>query len=173
MRTKLQNLLAVFIFLLIFSSPSFAQTPCEAPPYRQFDFWIGEWRVLLPDGSEAGRNIIASEYGGCMLSERYSGRGQPYGASINAYNAITEKWQQTWIDKNGLVLNLSGNLVGDTMVMTGEGKDQQGKPITHKISWQPQTDGTVVQHWQFKHYSTETWNTLFKGIYKKAPPKGE
>jgi hypothetical protein len=44
------------------ASPSRAVTPaarpCSAPAYRQFDFWLGDWKVRRPDGKIAGANRI-------------------------------------------------------------------------------------------------------------------
>jgi len=43
-------------FLLVVTSALSAQSqpPCTAPPYRQFEFWVGEWEVRRPDGALAG-----------------------------------------------------------------------------------------------------------------------
>ncbi len=43
---------------------------CPGPEYRQFDFWVGEWDVALPDGKPAGTNRIAPILGGCALLDR-------------------------------------------------------------------------------------------------------
>ena len=30
------------------------QPPCPAPQSRQFDFWVGDWDVFMPDGKKSG-----------------------------------------------------------------------------------------------------------------------
>ncbi|MGB2427170.1 MAG: hypothetical protein ACPH9N_05785 [Alteromonas sp.] len=70
--------------------------------------------------------------------------------SINAFHKATKQWHQTWIDCNGAVLKLSGGIQNGIMVLSGIVMDVSGKPATHQISWEPQVDGTVVQHWQYK-----------------------
>ena len=61
--------------------------PCSSPEHRQFDFWIGDWRVSKPDGSFAGTNRITLEYGNCVLHEHYvTGKGYS-GESLNVYDA--------------------------------------------------------------------------------------
>ena len=74
-----------------FSAPAPA-APCDAPEYRQFDFWLGEWVVKGPAGKVAGINRIVSEYGGCVLHEHYvTGRGYS-GESLNTYDAGRKLW---------------------------------------------------------------------------------
>ena len=102
-----------------------------------------------------------------MLIEKYSVQDAPFGQSINAYDRVSGLWHQTWVDKNGNVLLLSGGIEDGNMVLSGSGKDADGKPIIHRIIWRPNNDGTVVQHWQFKHDSEVEWETLFKGTYSK------
>ncbi len=49
-----------------------AQTPpCSAEEYRQFDFWIGNWRVETPSGQVAGYNTI-ERTNDCFLHESYA-----------------------------------------------------------------------------------------------------
>jgi hypothetical protein len=49
--------------------------PCAYAEHQQFDFWVGDWRVLKPDGSVAGMNRITLEYGGCVIHEHYDRQG--------------------------------------------------------------------------------------------------
>jgi len=41
--------------------------PCSGAEYRQFDFWIGDWEVQLPDGKPAGTNRISRILDGCVI----------------------------------------------------------------------------------------------------------
>lgn len=162
----------LFIALSILPSVSgvYAQSappPCQSEEYRQFDFWLGHWQVTQPDGTVAGTNRISATYNGCVLQEDYAVNGQPFGASLNAYDRVTGQWHQTWMDKNGTVLKLSGGIEQGSMVLSSHVTAADGKPATHKITWQPQPDGTVTQHWQYKLDESEEWSTLFLGIYTR------
>src|SRR5436190_24339821 len=43
---------------------------CDAPEYRQFDFWAGEWDVTsAANGSAAGTNSVTRTLDGCVLQE--------------------------------------------------------------------------------------------------------
>jgi hypothetical protein len=140
--------------------------PCEAPAHREFDFWIGEWQVHTPDGKLAGVNRIAREYGGCVLHERYdTGKGYA-GESLNVYDAGRRVWHQTWVDSGGTLLLLEGGLRGGAMVLEGQDTAADGKVTRHRITWTPNADGSVRQHWE----STDAggrWTTAFDGRYTR------
>jgi hypothetical protein len=137
--------------------------PCAAPEHRQFDFWLGDWRVHRPDGVFAGLNRITSEYGGCVIHERYSnGRGYS-GESLNVYDATRKVWHQTWVDTQGLLLTLEGGWNGKAMVMEGT-IVQAGKPSRQRITWTPNTDGTLRQLWEATNPAGE-WTVVFDGRY--------
>src|SRR5689334_4174783 len=81
-------------------------TPCTAPEYRQFDFWLGDWDVTNPAGKAAGHNRVTSEYGGCVLQEHWTGAGGSVGSSFNIYDPVRKVWHQTWVDNGGTLLEL-------------------------------------------------------------------
>ena len=55
---------------------------CTKAEFRQFDFWLGDWEVTLPDGKVAGTNKIESILGGCVLQESWAGGGLVRQASM-------------------------------------------------------------------------------------------
>ena len=140
---------------------------CQAPEYRQFDFWIGEWSVTTPDGKLAGKNSIQPILNGCALYESWEGASGYRGDSINFYDRNRQQWHQTWIDFQGNPLYGDGGMVDSSMVLSGQGRDSQGKPITNRITWTPNEDGSVRQHWETSQDKGETWTTVFDGLYKK------
>src|SRR6476646_4300389 len=95
---------SLLVFLAVVASTSNAAPPasCASPEHRQFDFWIGDWRVHKPDGTFAGINRITLEYGSCVIHEHYvTGTGYS-GESLNIYDASRKVWHQTWVDGTGL-----------------------------------------------------------------------
>lgn len=158
---KKQLLLAL---LMPLSAAAVPNSPCAVEPYRQFDFWLGDWNVYTPDGKLAGVNHIASEYDGCVLHERYStGRGYG-GESLNTFDAGRKRWHQTWVDNEGTLLLLEGGLRGKDMVMEGETVDAAGLATRHRITWSPHADGSVRQHWESTDAAGK-WTTAFDGKY--------
>jgi hypothetical protein len=140
---------------------------CTEGFYRQFDFWLGEWDVYAPDGSKAGRNTITSIAAGCALAESWTGRSGFTGRSLNIFDKADGKWHQTWVDSAGGRLDLAGALEGSAMVLGGTGPDtdQPGRTLVHRITWTPNSDGSVRQHWQASSDGGTTWSTVFDGRY--------
>ncbi len=149
-------------------SPTPRSPGCDAPEYRQFDFWVGSWRVTQPDGSFAGTNRVEPMLDGCVLYESWAGAGGSRGHSFNIYSRQDMRWHQTWVDSRGSLLELSGGLKAGSMVMRGSGKARDGAAITHRITWTPRADGTVRQHWEVSRDGGTTWSTVFDGLYTRS-----
>lgn len=139
---------------------------CGASEHRQFDFWLGEWNVRTPAGKLAGVNSIKREYDGCVLRERYSTDRGYSGESLNVYDAGRKVWHQTWVDTDGALLLLEGGLRGDSMVLEGQSVGTNGQVTKHRITWTPNADGSVRQHWESTDAKGQ-WITAFDGKYTK------
>lgn len=154
--------------LLLWLALGSAGAACDDAAHRAFDFWLGRWQVHTAEGKFAGNNDIVSEYGGCVLHERYdTGRGYR-GESLNIYDAARKSWHQTWVDSAGTLLLLEGGLRDGSMVLEGQ-TGAAGQLTQHRIRWTPRADGSVRQHWE----STDAdgrWKTLFDGIYTRRTP---
>jgi hypothetical protein len=141
--------------------------PCAAPVFRHFDFWIGVWDVVGPAGRFAGINRIESADRGCALVESWSSAGGGYtGHSLNSVGS-DGRWHQTWVDSGGLRLELAGGLVEGKMVLEGEtpAVAAGAPPVRNRITWSPQTEGRVRQHWETSTDAGRTWATAFDGMY--------
>jgi hypothetical protein len=159
---------------LVFAVPSIAfATSVQAAPaacgtaeHRQFDFWLGDWRVQQSDGKLAGTNRVTLEYDKCVVHEHYvTGRGYS-GESLNVYDASRHVWHQTWVDTDGLLLTLEGGLKGKSMVLEGQTATTDGHIAKQRITWTPNADGSVRQLWE----STDAkgaWTIAFDGKYTK------
>ncbi|NMH60154.1 hypothetical protein [Alteromonas ponticola] len=155
------TLLTIICFLLT----AFCAGACTDKAYADFDFWLGEWKVTTPDGTTAGYNSIKKAFNNCVVTEHYQTKDGLYGTSLNIYDQTTGKWHQSWVDKTGLRLQLTGGVHDGAMILTGEATTKKGERVEHKISWTPQQNDSVIQHWEMRKVDTENWQTLFKGIY--------
>ncbi|MEM7482066.1 MAG: tetratricopeptide repeat protein [Acidobacteriota bacterium] len=142
-------------------------TPCSEDEFHQFDFWLGEWDVVNQQSGATGAiNRISAVHGGCALHEQYE-NGAYVGSSLNGYDATTGRWYQFWSDNQGTVLRLMGEWDGKSMVMqSAPAPDPQASPL-NRISWTPNQDGTVRQHWETSTDDGKTWTTAFDGLYTK------
>jgi len=163
-----------FFVLLVLCTGSFAQStnqkPCSAPQASQFDFWIGDWNLAWSD-TVHGTNHIEKMWGNCTVHESFSDAGASYlGQSWSVYNANYKVWQQTWVDNAGGYTQVTGGMVGDSMILftqerqvpanisaTGKMKNRMVyyniKPDSFDWSWEASTDGgqTWKPNWQI-HY---------------------
>ena len=58
---------------------------CDAPEYRQFDFWVGTWDVTMR-GQPAGGNLVTLEESGCLVHEHWTGTRGGTGQSFNFFD---------------------------------------------------------------------------------------
>ena len=162
------------ICLLFAASPLIA---CEDESYRQFDFWLGTWDVKYTNSKDdkiIGTNRISQQLNNCIIHEHYQATSGFEGKSLNIYDKTTNRWHQTWTDNTGLLLQLDGSLVksaenGDEMVLWGEGLDQSGRHIQHRIIWRQLNKDSVQQRWQVSHDQGLNWQMLFDGTYYRQP----
>tara|TARA_R110002110_G_scaffold43803_2_gene135677 strand:- start:37988 stop:38527 length:540 start_codon:yes stop_codon:yes gene_type:complete len=157
---------AVVAAISLLGMTATAAGPCEGEAHRQFDFWLGEWEVRTADGTLAGVNNISREHGGCVLHERYSTSRGYSGESLNVFDPSRKVWHQTWVDNAGTLLLLEGGLRGESMVLEGQTTGADGEIIRHRITWTPNADGSVRQHWQSAD-AAGNWSTVFDGRYTR------
>jgi len=156
----------LLLSLLLFCHFTFAA--CDSSQYQEFDFWLGQWQVSSATSKQASQSKITQINNGCGLLEEYKTATGFQGKSLNIFDKQTQQWHQTWIDNDGYLLRLSGGLIGDSMVMSGQTHDKDGKSILNKITWTPMKNGDVRQHWQTSTNQGNTWKTIFDGLYHKV-----
>lgn len=144
-----------------------ASAPCAADSFRQFDFWVGEWNVVDGGGRPAGRNSITLEQNGCVLIERWTSVKGGTGMSMNHFDPLSKTWRQHWVGL-GLILEMSGGLKGDSMVLEGKLQYLADSKITLlRGTWTPLPDGRVRQHFVESTDEGKTWSEWFDGYYSR------
>lgn len=146
-----------------------SQPACTRAEYRQFDFWLGEWNVTLPNGRNAGTNHIQSINAGCGLREEWNGAGGSTGTSLNAFDPASGRWHQTWIGSDGTLLLLDGGLRDGAMELSGVTTGANGARTLHRIRWTPLggTPVAVRQLWESSADGGKTWTVAFDGKYER------
>ncbi len=141
-------------------------TPCATEEYRQFDFWLGAWNVVGPQGQQLGTNTITETLDGCMLIENWtSASGGQEGMSINYYDRDVGTWTQIFRDNSGNIAQwptLEGNLVDGSMVLESS---PDAQPRTRWI-WTKQDDGRVRQMAESSSDGGETWTVVWDSYYE-------
>ena len=138
---------------------------CRGSEHRQFDFWLGDWKVTDSAGTVVGDNRITRVSRGCGLLESWRGANGNEGSSLNWFDPQTGHWNQLWVG-SGLYLRLTGGFENGQMVLSGERQTPQGVVID-RIEWMVLDDGRVRQVWKVSRDSGKTWQIVFDGMYAR------
>lgn len=149
-------------------------------PYRDFDFWVGEWNVTNVNGILIGTNIVTSELDGCLVQEHWTASNGSRGLSLNAYDRETELWYQTWSSQVPQTvfgrLRTSGGFADDTMTLTGTRDAAAGFTFQDTWTWSENEQGQVIQT-ALAAVPELDFSAPFTGIYTRgddvtpAPPQ--
>lgn len=115
---------------LLVPAPAIAQQPppaapappplrCTGPEYREFDYMVGDWRVVhTATGQLMGQNRVEWVNLGCAIRENlvFPGRGE--GSSFNFYSPIDQKWHGNYHDSSGLFAVFVGSIVDGRHIIT-------------------------------------------------------
>ncbi len=149
-----------------------APKPCSAPEAKQFDFWIGDWDVF-EDAKLSGTNRIERMYG-CVIHESWKSP-ELSGQSLNVFDTKRAVWHQTWIDSNAGLLVIEGAWKNGSLSMSDATLPGKKDPLrVNEITWTPNADGSVRQHWRSSTDAGKTRQTVFDGKYvrsKRPQPK--
>lgn len=140
--------------------------PCESmPEARQFDFWVGQWRVEDAAGTYAGDNHIRKAELGCVLIESWAGQSGGTGTSMNFFDPASGQWVQNWVGLN-LLIDIRGGLSDGSMVLEGTIHYFRGGTTSpFRGTWTPMPEGVVRQHFEQSADKGQTWTTWFDGYY--------
>lgn len=133
----------------------------------QFDFIVGNWLVRDASGRAIGTASVSKVYGGCVLMEKRRGAGNS-GESLGVvgYQPASKTWHRDFIDDNGFLLAIEGQMDGAAMVMTG--KDYQSDVTRmHRVTWTPMSDGSVEERWQTSTDAGRSWQAHSYGVLQR------
>lgn len=155
--------------------------PClRNPAYRKFDFWIGEWDVF-PTGnppapgapvSQSSIQLIAD---GCVILENYTSVTGYTGKSFNLWDAAKGRWQQTYIDNQGSLLEVYGQFRDDGNLYFEGPSQPPGSTGTleNRLTFFNLGEGGIRQVWEQSRDGGKTFTTVFDGTYRRRtdPPQ--
>lgn len=145
---------------------------CAAPGYHAFDFQLGHWQLVDPDGQPAGVIRNTAILGGCAIAEEYVDEPSgSRGVSTSAFDPATKAWRQYWVSNGGWTLLLEdGHREGDRFVMTGTMPNREtGKPQRQRATWFIGDDGKVERQLWEQSDDGEHWKTHFDATYRALP----
>jgi len=138
-------------------------TPCTSAEYRQFDFWLGDFKVEDPNGNYVGDNEITLHLDGCMLMESWKGASGMNGMSMNFYDPSDQTWNQIFVDNNGAPANwppLKGKFENGSMVLwSPEGENRS------RWTWTKISNDKVRQMAESTSDGGKTWTVVWDSYY--------
>lgn len=139
---------------------------CKLPGHRAFDFWVGEWEVITPQGQVAGTNAIESILGGCALLENWTGSSGGAGKSWNYFNPATGRWRQLWVSTIGDIIDYEGEFRDGAMRFAGTSYHGKRRVLS-RMTFTPLEDGRVRQLIEHSGDGGKTWVVWFDGYYSR------
>lgn len=141
---------------------SVASDPCDAPEYRQMDFWTGEWDLSwqAADGTtRTGTNVISkTPFGNCVITEDFDGApgNTLKGRSVSTYSRPHGKWRQTWVDNQGSYFSLHGGLQEDGRFILEMDRLNDRGPYSRMVFEEIKPD-SLTWRWQGKTEAESDW----------------
>ena len=139
---------------------------CQAPEYRQFDFWVGDW-----DAFDVGSTVAVARLkvdrllDDCVLREQYEGSDGHKGESLSIYDASRKVWHQTWVTNRGELLTIEGGFRDGEMILTGADRTAEGRERRVRGIWKPEGAG-VRETAAFSTDGGKTWKPWFDLVFR-------
>ena len=147
------------------------QRPCAyTAENRQFDFWLGEWRVTTTQGSvPAGDSKIELILEDCVVQENWKSQNSPYsGKSYNMYNQALKRWEQYWVDNVGGNIFFYGGLKDGVMdYFTDEIPQAGGPALKRHLQFIPLGPDKVRQLSRGSTDGGKTWTVEYDFTYTR------
>jgi hypothetical protein len=148
-----------------------AGTPaCDAPEFRQFDFWVGDWDLTWTSDGKLmkGRNTITSILGGCVIAENFAS-GPPEnldGISHSTWDREAKQWKQTWVDNTGAYLDFTGGWQDGKMVLSREAV-VKGRRSRQRMVFYAIGKDALKWNWEGSADEGRTWKVLWAIDYAR------
>jgi hypothetical protein len=138
---------------------------CDAPEYRQFDFWVGDWDGFEGGGTPVARLKVDKLLEGCVVHERYEGTDGHKGESFSIYDASRKVWHQSWVTNRGELLVIEGTFHDGKMVLGGADRTADGRERRVRGTWKVE-DEAVRETAVTSVDGGKTWQAWFDLVFR-------
>jgi len=174
-KNQFMKKIGYILISIFFLNSAKSQSPCTSMPvYRQFDFWLGEWEAFEPKGTKSGDSKISHILDSCIILEEWTSQQKTgnlvyAGKSFNTYNAVTNQWQQTWVDNSGGTIEYLEGKAGDGNIifMTRPFAFNKDTMAIRKLSFNKLSADKVRQHGEISKDNGTSWKTEFDLEYRR------
>ncbi len=150
------------------SAESAIAASCLPSPYRDFDFWVGDWDVFdvgspsVASSIKVARARVDLILDGCVLHEDYQGADGHKGQSFTLYDGTRKVWHQSWVTNRGELLLIEGRIEQGAMVLSGE---DRAKGTMVRGAWKPE-HGNVRETAVISSDGGKTWKPWFDLVFR-------
>jgi len=146
-----------------------AAHPCQNhASFKRLDFWVGDWDVVSNDEKRepSGTNKVEKTLDGCAIIENWRDVTGHEGKSFFAFNIITGKWKQLWVqdDTGYKEKEMSGDLPGGAVRFVGRIAAPGGRQYYDRTTLTPNADGSVRQLIE-QSSDNKSWQPTFDALY--------
>lgn len=160
-------------FIKLSAALDLNRAPCKlletASPYREFDFFVGDWEVVDKAGNVVGTSHVERILGGCVLLENWRGQGGAEGRSFSSWNPGLKHWEQYWADSQGLPIFFAGHFEGSELRLQADTATRNGAQVMRRMTFSKLPAGAVRQLSEASSDRGRTWTTEFDFTYQKHP----
>lgn len=166
-------LVAIILSTLTVRAENTPPNPCAAPQQRQFDFWIGDWKLTWPGDKPGeiahGTNHIRRVLDGCVVQENFDGGEDMHlrGTSVSTFDMHSGKWKQTWVDNEGGYLDFVGELKDGEMTLSREGVGPGGAKVLQRMVWKNIGRNELDWSWEASEDGGKTWQVRWPIHYTR------
>ena len=135
---------------------------------NKFDFWLGEWDVIV-GGVKRADSFISKAKGGCAVHEDYRVLSGVYsGQSISFYEPNDKKWHQYWVGSGGdkSIYYETEDYEGNLQFIT-KSPSPNGGETWIRMTYIAVDENTVHQNLDNSSDLGKTWTPGFRGVYKR------
>ena len=177
MKRQITFILICMLFIGITTSYAQNSNVSTSPPEaRQFDFWIGTWKLSWP-GGQAGtpegktgvaKNVITTVLDSSVIEENFSAAELGFnGRSLSVYNANKKKWQQTWVDNTGAYLLFEGEFKNGKMELLTKPFERNGKTFISRMVFKNIQHDNLDWDWQRSNDGGKSWQDVWNIHYTR------
>jgi hypothetical protein len=139
---------------------------CSDGPYRQFDFWIGDWTAYEPGGADVLAHVKVSRLAdGCGLLEEVTPAKGPSSAALIVYDPDATLWRRQSVTGDGALVSLQGGMQEGEMALEGDQSTGGGHGLA-RVTWK--VEGGVVSESGQKSTDGKDWSTWFDWDLRRA-----
>jgi hypothetical protein len=139
---------------------------CTAAPYRELDFWAGQWAVQDGEGNPVGNSDVSLDLADCLVEEDFTGMDGFRSQSFAGYDFRPAAWYRVYVDNRGVRLLLSGSLQGGEMVLTGAYPGPGQSQLQVRLTLRAETADRLVQVVETSH-NGQVWKVYETLIYTR------